>query len=128
MKVGERGALELLREDKTISLHHRNIHNVAIEMYKVKKDLCPSFMKEIFTYNVANDKFSRPNVRTENMGKLSMRSFGPIVWNTMVPDKIKSSPNINVFKDSIKSWIPENCNCNLCKDWVDGVGYVNITE
>ena len=81
-------------------------------------------MKEILTYNKSNDQFSRPNVRTENMGKQSLRSFGPIVWNTMLPDKMKSSSNINIFKDSIQSWIP----CNLCKDWVDGVGYVNLTE
>ena len=84
-------------------------------------------MKDIFSYNKTNDKFFCPNVRTENMGKQSLRSFGPIVWNRMVPEKIKSSQNINVFKDSIKSWVPTNCSCNLCRDWVDGVGYWKIT-
>ena len=59
----------LLRMDKSLSFHHRNIHNVATEMYKVKKDLCPSFMKEIFIYDVANDKFIRPNVRRVDMGE-----------------------------------------------------------
>ena len=39
---------ELLKNDKSISIHHRNIHNVAIEMYKVTNKLSPSFMKEIF--------------------------------------------------------------------------------
>ena len=43
--------VELLRADKTVSFHHRSIHNLAVEMYKVKKDLSPSFMKEIFSYN-----------------------------------------------------------------------------
>ena len=116
-----------LREDKTVSFHHRNIHNLAIEMYKVKKNLCPSFMEEIFTYNEENDKFICPKVRTD-MGKLSIRSFGPIVWNRMVPDKIKASLNISIFKEAIKSWVPDNCDCNLCKDWVDGVGYWKITK
>ena len=115
--------VELLKEDKSVSFHHRNIHNLAIEMYKAKKDLSPSFMKEIFTYNI----FICPKVRTD-MGKLSIRSFGPIVWNRMVPDYIKSSLNINIFKERIKSWVPDNCDCNLCKDWVDGVGYWKITE
>ena len=39
---------ELLSKDKSLCFHHRNIHQVAIEMYKVKNDLSPPFMKEIF--------------------------------------------------------------------------------
>ena len=116
---------ELLKKDQTVSFHHRNIHTLAMELYKVKNDLCPLFMKDIFTYNKANDKFICPKVRTD-MGKLSIRSFGPIVWNTMVPYNIKSSLNIKIFKEKIKTWIPDNCDCNLCKDWVDGVGYWKI--
>ena len=34
---------ELLKHDKTISIHHRNIHCVAIEMFKAKNHLSPSF-------------------------------------------------------------------------------------
>ena len=116
-----------MREDKTVSFHHRNIQNVAIEMYKVKNDLCPSFMKDLFTYNTETDKFVYPKVRTD-MGKKSLRSFGPLVWNRMVPENIKSSLNVNIFKEKIKSWVPNNCDCNLCKDWVDGVGYWKITK
>ena len=40
--------VELLREDKTMSFHHRNIHNLAIEMYKVKNNLSPPFIMELF--------------------------------------------------------------------------------
>ena len=119
---------ELLKEDNSISFHCQNIHRLAIEMYKVKKNLCPPFVEEIFTYNESIDKFLRPNVRTVKMGDGSLRSFGPVVWNTMVPDRIKSSPNINIFKNSIKSWVPDNCKCRLCKDYVPQLGYVNITE
>ena len=39
---------ELLDKDNSLCFHHRNIHQVAIEMYKVKNDLSPLFMKEIF--------------------------------------------------------------------------------
>ena len=95
---------------------------------KVKKDLCPSFMKEIFIYDVANDKFIRPNVRRVDMGEKSLRSFGPIIWNTMLPDKMKSCPNVNVFKATIKSWIPDNCRCKLCKVYVPQLGYVDLFE
>ena len=39
---------EILRKDKSISIHHRNIHSVAIEMFKVKHKLSPPLMTEIF--------------------------------------------------------------------------------
>ena len=42
---------ELLKNDKTISIHHRNIHCVATEMYKAKNGLSPSFMNELFEQN-----------------------------------------------------------------------------
>ena len=41
---------DLLKKDNSLRFHHRNIHQVAIEMFKVKHDLSPPFMKEIFTY------------------------------------------------------------------------------
>ena len=37
--------VELLRRDQSLSFHYRNIHEVAIETYKVKKDLSPPFYK-----------------------------------------------------------------------------------
>ena len=106
---------ELLIKDKSLSFHHRNIHAVATEMFKVKNNLCPKFIQELFVYNEHTDTFMRPNVRTVKMGDGSLRIFGPIVWNTMLPEGIKSSPNLSIFKDRIKSWLPDNCKCRLCK-------------
>ena len=107
---------ELLKKDGSVSFHHRNIRCLAIEMFKVRDGVCPQFMNELFTYNERTNKFVRPNVRTVKMGQGSIRSFGPIVWNAMLPDRIKSSPNINIFKDRIKSWVPVGCKCRLCDD------------
>ena len=33
-----------------------------------------------------------------------------------VPENIKLGPNVNIFKERIKSWVPDNCECNLCQD------------
>ena len=49
---------ELLENDKSLSIHHRNIHLLAIEMFKVKKGLCPEIMRNLFRLN------SNPNSRT----------------------------------------------------------------
>ena len=57
------------------------------------------------------------------MGKESLRAFGPIVWNTIIPDRVKDSPTISIFKERIKAWIPDNCTCKLCLDFLHRVGY-----
>ena len=120
---------DLLKKDGSLTFHHRNIHQVAIEMFKVKHDLCPPFMKEIFTYNKnskgtrSGDTFARPNVDSVKKGDRSLRSFGPIVWNTMLPENLKQCSTLDEFKCSIKSWKPENCPCEICKTYVQGLGY-----
>ena len=83
----------LLKRDGSVTIHQRNIQLVAIEMFKVKNDLCPVIMKSLFhldsTQNPRKD-FFRPNVRTEYRGKQSLRWFGPLVWDIMLPKHIKS--------------------------------------
>ena len=39
---------ELLIKDGSVSVHNRNIHTVAIEMYKSKHGLSPELLKDIF--------------------------------------------------------------------------------
>lgn len=48
------------------------------------------------------------------MGKLSLRYFGPVVWETMLPEKFKNIDSLGKFENHIKGWIPE-CKCRLCK-------------
>ena len=66
----------------------------------------------------SGDTLVRPNVNKVNKGDRSLNSFGPIVWNTMLPEELKSCTNLATFKHSIKSWKPDNCLCfmqNICK-------------
>ena len=125
---------ELLKKDGSLTFHHRNIHHVAIEMFRVKHNLSPPFMNEIFTHKVnekgtrSGNTFARPNVETVKKGDRSLRSFGPIVWNTMLPDNLKECESLDEFKSSIKSWTPDNCVCELCRTYVDGLGYTNISD
>ena len=125
---------DLLKKDVSLTFHHRNIHQVAIEMFKTKHDLSPPFMKEIFTHNAnsvgtrSGDTFVRPRVDSVKKGDRSLRSFGPIVWNTLLPEKLKQCSSLDEFKFSIKSWIPENCKCELCKTYIQGLGYVALVD
>ena len=89
-------------------------------------------MKEIFDEvqraTRSGREFSRPNVNTVKKGDRSLRSFGPIVWNTMLPNELKECGSLDLFKTSIKSWKPDNCPCELCKVYIQGLGYTVLFE
>ena len=79
---------ELLRLNGSVTVHHRNIQLVAVLMFKVKNDLCPEIMKNIFLLNTdpkSENIFVIPRVKGEYMGKLSLRYFGPVVWEVILP-------------------------------------------
>ena len=101
-------------------------------MYKVKHDLSPAFMKDIFSVTTRETRsgtsFTRPNVDTVKRGDRSLRSFGPIVWNNLLPNSLKECESLDKFKASIKSWKPSNCPCELCKTYVHGLGYTVLFE
>ena len=118
---------ELLKRNNSVSIHHRNIQLVATMMFKVKNGLCPVIMKDLFQFNSNPSKkntFVIPKVKGEFLGKLSLRYFGPVVWETMLPDKYKAITLLEKFKGDIKEWVPE-CKCRLCKTYVAHVGFVN---
>ena len=119
---------ELLKKDNSLTFHHRNIHQVAIEMYKIKHDLSPPFMKEIFTIDegisASDFHFQQPNINSVKKGYRSLRNFGPIVWNKLLPEKHKLCSTLDEFKISIQSWEPEHCPCELCNPIVPGIGRI----
>ena len=84
---------ELLRKDKSVCIHHRNIQKVAIEMFKVKHNLCPEMVQRRFFQRggrKSGASFLRPQIDSVHKGEESFRWFGPIVWDTMLPDNIKT--------------------------------------
>ena len=124
---------ELLKKDKSVSIHHRNLQYLAIEMYKVRNDLAPQCFKNLFEQTEASSSrlassFVRQKITTVNKGYNSLRNLGPILWNTMLPRKYKACSSLEQFKNMIKNWIPENCVCTLCKNYVPGLGFTNISE
>ena len=125
---------ELLKRDNSVTIHQENIRKVAIEMYKVKNNISPQFVHSIFQsqgiiHNTrSNACFYRPNVESVYKGDLSLRSFGPIVWNQMLPEHLKNISSLTSFKENVKKWVPTECPCKLCKHYIPHLGYVKLTE
>ena len=125
---------ELLRKDNSVTIHHRNIQYLAVELYKAKNNLSPEIMKKVFSnreYHGPNLRlptdFYPPLVKTVYKGEDSLRYFGPLIWN-IVPIKMKGLTSLKSFQNEIKKWIPKNCPCRLCKTFVNGLGYVVVTD
>ena len=100
---------DLLIKDKSVRIHHQNVQKVAIEMCKVKNNLSPAFIKNLFceirTRTRSDASFHRINVNTVYYGEQSLRSFGPIVWDTMVPNNLKIT-NLAVLKRKLTYGFP----------------------
>ena len=74
---------DLLKKDKSVSIHQRNLQILATEIYKTRNDLGSEIMKDIFhsvqkPYNLKNDSTlqSRRN-RTVYFGTESISSLAP---------------------------------------------------
>ena len=122
---------ELLNKDNSVTVHQRNIQLVAIEMFKASKGLGPRIVQDLFKFNeniYSNRTFSRPNVNYKTTGESTISYFGPVVWDEMVPSEFKAIETLQNFKIAIKKWIPENCPCSLCGEYIHGVGRVTTYE
>ena len=120
---------ELLEMDKSFTIHHRNLQKLATEMFKVKNNLSPIFMKSVFTdtsnpYNLRNKpEFKTCNVRTVSYGTGTLTFRGPKTWS-LVPMEIKNLKSLSEFKAKIKHWKPEGCTCRICRFYVANLGFI----
>ena len=114
---------QLLERDKSFSIHEQNLQKLAIEMYKVKNNLCPKPFQDLFRRKQrGKGDFVIPKISTVNRGEETVRYRGPITWE-LVPEEIRGSESFSNFKDKIKDWKPVGCKCRLCKEYVQGLGY-----
>ena len=74
---------DLFNKDKSVTIHQRNLQQLAIEIFKVKIGIAPKIMNEIFTF-VENNTYnlrsgihlSRVNVHSTQYGTESIGNLG----------------------------------------------------
>ena len=114
---------KLLEKDSSVSVHNRNLQILATEMYKIKNDLSPLIVTELFEQRTEqhcdlrkSSQFTIPPIRTWYHGLESFSFLGPKVWN-IFSDRLKNINSIEAFKMQIKKW-------KLEKVYVQNVGFV----
>ena len=122
---------ELLKIDKSVTIHKKDLQYLLIEIYKIKKGISPTIMNKIFQFfeNLIYELKSGVHIPTRNsrtvfFGTESIMNLGAKLWN-MVPVNMKSSESLNILKSKIKYWTPNHCPCRICKTYIYQVGFVN---
>ena len=100
-------------------------------MFKVVNEIAPPIMTDIFgemrdLSTRSGVSFQRPRINTVYRGENSIRVFGPLVWDTMLPKRFKSCDSLAQFKKCIRTWIPQNCPCRLCKQYMPKLGFTSV--
>ena len=108
----------------------KNLQLLAIELFKVKNNLSPSFLTEVFPQNniltqTRNNCFFRSRrIKSILSGKQSLSFLGPKIWE-LVPLHLRELKDIDKFKTEIKHWRSSACPCRNCRLYIDGVGFID---
>ena len=98
---------QLLVKAKLPTLYNRRLQDICILMYKVKQNLCPRIICDMFltnshTYNLRQKDFCQSSFNTVTHGKHSVRYLGPRPWSK-ISSKDRSAASLTQFKTRIRS-------------------------
>ena len=88
---------ELLNKDNFVSIHHKNLQVLAMEI------LSPEILREIFVSKTSsyslrrNDTFEKRKVHSVYHGTESLLFLGPKIWD-LGPGELKQSETLYSFK------------------------------
>ena len=114
---------QLLKQNKSVSIHQRNLQILATEIFKTKNGLNPVIMEDVFkfknlTYNFRNaETLNRSNVNSVKYGTETITSLGAKIWKILSND-YKELISLSTFKSKIKNWETDKCPCRLRKTYI----------
>ena len=103
----------MLDKDESITIHKRNIHALALEIYKTINNLNPKFMDEIFC------------VKQHNYSTRSQNLVYHVKYGALSHKKLKLPMILQPSKALISKYNRSICKCNLCKLYITNLGYIN---
>ena len=121
---------ELLLKDNSFTIHEINLQRLATEMFKIKNNLTPDFMKNVFPQSKVDinlrhkPTFVTSNVKSVYNGTETISFRGPQIWS-IIPENIKNAQSLSEFQSRIKEWKPRGCMCRLCKTYIQHIGFIN---
>ena len=99
------------------------------EIFKVKNSLSPELMNDVFEfikkpYSLrTTSHFRSRKIRTTKYGIETSSYLGPKLRNPN-PNEYKTIESVACFKAKVKTWVPENFPCRLCKTYIHQEGFI----
>ena len=121
---------ELLNLDNSVSIQIKNLQILATEMFKVYTGSATDILNQVLplkppsNYNLKNQQefIVRP-IKTVHYGLNTLTYLGPRMWK-LLPNNLKRLESVKAFKSKIKTWIPDNFPCRICKPYIYQVGFI----
>ena len=104
---------KLLKQNKSVSIHQRNLQILVIEIFKTKNGLNPVIMEDVFKFNKSNVNFVKYGIET-------ITSLGAKIWKILTSN-YKELTSLSTFKSKSKIWETDECPCRLCKTYIQRV-------
>ena len=100
----------IFRNMTDVTIHHRNIQTLTIELFKIKYDLASPFLDSMLNRrticcNVRNSQvFQSERKRTVFCGLETISYRASQLW-TILPEEFKQRNTISLFKSDVRQWI-----------------------
>ena len=111
---------ELLNKDYSVSICHRNLQALTIEMFKMKNNKGSELLNEIFQNRAlpsnlrTNSNFSSRQVHSLYHDTESLSFLRPKIWE-LVPEDTKQSGSLKIFINKFKSGYPQDVLVNYAE-------------
>ena len=98
---------ELLEKDKSVTLHHRNLKTLAQETFKVRNNMAPEILTEIFphkesSYSLRNSTaLQGRSIKIAMYGSGTISSLGLKIWD-ILPTELQEIVSPTLFKKKIR--------------------------
>ena len=121
---------ESLKVDKLVSIHYRSWKCLFAGICKDKMGLSPPIMNGILTldqnalYNlISGVTVTRRNIKTNKFDFETISTIGVVLWGDL-PNNIKNTDSLNIFKYKIKQWKPDNCPCKMSRNFIQNLVHI----
>ena len=111
------------------TIHQYCIQSLVTEIYKFLNNLSPDVMNKVFTLREIPYQLRNPNIfltdnpRKSRFGLDTVTYRSSQIW-AILPENMRQSASLSIFKTKIKEWKCENCPCRLCKNYECNIGFI----
>ena len=114
---------EFLAKDGSFTAHHTNVQTLLFESCFI--DL---FSAVNGNYNLRSQlDFRIPGINKGFYGANSIMYSGSMIWNSL-PNDLRNICDFDLYKTLIQRWKSVDCPCRLCKHYLDGLGFINVSS